>query len=91
MSDELATSPRLSGEAETVEERLADLMATAVVRVDGYRLSDEDRARVVAALRRGVSDSFSPQQHDCSCAYAIGYPSTHCDRCGGVIPLPNQT
>jgi hypothetical protein len=51
MSDELATSPALPGEAKTVEGRLADLIENAEVRVDGYRLSDDDRSRVVAALR----------------------------------------
>lgn len=51
MSEVLATSPALPGEAPTVEGRLADLMENAEVRVDDYRLSDDDRAKVVAALR----------------------------------------
>lgn len=56
MSEILATSPRLEGEAPTVEGRLADIIEQdAEVWVgpgkDGYRLSDIDRARVVAALR----------------------------------------
>jgi hypothetical protein len=52
MSEILATSPRLEGEASTVEGRLADAMdGDAVVEVDEYKLSDSDRAKVVAALR----------------------------------------
>ena len=50
MSEVLATSPQLPDEAESVEGRLADLMMFAEVRVDGYRLSDSDRAKVVEAL-----------------------------------------
>ena len=42
---------RYPDEADTVEGRLADLMADGRVEVDGYTLSDADRARVVAALR----------------------------------------
>lgn len=40
-------------EADTVEGRLADIMAApdCVVRVDEYKLSGADRARVVRALR----------------------------------------
>lgn len=56
MSEILATSPALPGEAATVELRLADMMETAEVRVDGYRLSDSDRAKVVAALRTPSPD-----------------------------------
>lgn len=49
---EVATSPRLEGEAATVEGRLADLMEEAgEVRIDGYQLSDSDRMLVVTALR----------------------------------------
>lgn len=54
MSEVLATSPRLPDEAPTVEGRLADIIETAEVRVDEYRLSDHDRALVVAALRVAV-------------------------------------
>ncbi len=51
MSEILATSPALDGEAPTVEGRLADIIERAEVRVDEYRLSDSDRAKIVAALR----------------------------------------
>jgi hypothetical protein len=52
MSNELATSPRLHGEAESVEGRLADLIEEAEeVRLDDYRLSTHDRALISAALR----------------------------------------
>lgn len=63
MSDTLALKPRLPGETSTVEGRLADIIECEtdlcdiyVVSkdapiTDGYKLSDEDRALVVAALR----------------------------------------
>lgn len=60
MSEVLATTPRLAGEAETVEGRLADIMETdgevwvAGPPGDGYKLSKSDLARVVLALRRVV-------------------------------------
>lgn len=57
MSEILATSPRLSGEAPTVEGRLADLMETAEIRVDDYRLSDEDKQKVVKALRNAAMEN----------------------------------
>lgn len=53
MSEYLSTA-RLKGEASTVEGRLADLMERSEVRVDAYRLSDHDRAVVVAALRHAA-------------------------------------
>ena len=43
-------------EAETVEGRLADLMAEGEVRIDGHRLSDDDKARVICALHLVASD-----------------------------------
>lgn len=55
MSEFLATTPALPGEAPTVEGRLADLLENSVVSVDEYKLSDHDRARVVAALRMADS------------------------------------
>jgi hypothetical protein len=58
MSEVLATSPRLisqgyrpDDEADTVEGRLADIIETADVLIDEYRLSTNDRAKVVSALR----------------------------------------
>ena len=54
MSKYLNTTTRLPDEAETVPERLADLMENAEVVVDGYHLSDHDRAIVVQALRDSV-------------------------------------
>ena len=58
MSEILATSPRLKDEADTVEGRLADIMEAEEVWIgpvgDGYRLSNQDRAKVVMALRRAA-------------------------------------
>lgn len=53
MSEILATSPAMPGEAPTVEGRLADIIEAdnAEIRIDDYRLSTSDRAKVVAALR----------------------------------------
>lgn len=53
MSEFLATSPALPGEAATVEGRLADIieMDDAVVQISEYKLSQSDRARLIAALR----------------------------------------
>lgn len=53
MSEFLAIDRRLDGEAPTVEGRLADILAIeeCVVQVDEYKLSAEDKSRVVAALR----------------------------------------
>ena len=63
MSDVLALKMPLPGEASTVEGRLADIIDSPMEPCDiwlpskdgpvqdGYRLSDEDRALVVAALR----------------------------------------
>ena len=39
------------GEAATVEGRLADLIEEGEVRIDGYRLSDNDRSIIVKCLR----------------------------------------
>lgn len=36
---------------DTAEDRLAELMRDGEVRVDGSRLTDEDRDRCIAALR----------------------------------------
>lgn len=55
MSEILATSPQLPEEKATVEERLADIIETAEVRIDEYRLSDSDKAKVVHALRAVVA------------------------------------
>jgi len=57
MSEFLATSPALPGEAPTVEGRLADIieMDNAEIRIDEYRLSQSDRAKVIAALRLAAS------------------------------------
>lgn len=52
MSDYLATSPRLEGEAPTVEGRLADMFERGGdLTFEEYKLSAEDKARIVAALR----------------------------------------
>jgi hypothetical protein len=51
MSETLATSPRLPGEAETVELRLADMIESGDVYISGYRVSESDRMRIVTALR----------------------------------------
>ena len=53
MSEYLAIDRRLDGEAPTVEGRLADIIAgkDCVVQVDEYKLSSEDKLRVVKALR----------------------------------------
>lgn len=56
MSTKLATSPRLPDEAQSVEGRLADIIECAELRVDEYRLSESDLARVVAALRSKAMD-----------------------------------
>lgn len=55
MSEILATSPAMPDEAPTVEGRLADIIETAEVRIDEYRLSDSDRKRLVSALRLAAS------------------------------------
>lgn len=55
MSEVLATSPRLEGEAPTVEGRLADLMMFDEVRVGDYRLSESDKQKVVGALLHAAS------------------------------------
>lgn len=59
MSEILATTP-LPGEASTVEGRLADMMETAEIHVDGYRLSEHDRSLVVGALRYAHSLKSDP-------------------------------
>jgi len=52
MSEILATSPPLEGEAPTVEGRLADIIEKAAfVEIDDYRLSGPDCRKLVAALR----------------------------------------
>lgn len=63
MSKILATSPLpggplLPGEAPTLEGRLADIFATAVVVVDDYQLSDADKAKVVEALRAAAAKEW---------------------------------
>ncbi len=62
MSELLATSPALPGEAATVEGRLADIIAGAdcEVCISDYRLSDSDKAKVVEALRRAAPSAGSP-------------------------------
>jgi hypothetical protein len=57
MSEILATSPALPGEAPTVEGRIADIIEAdnSSIWIDDYRLSDSDRARVVSALRVAAS------------------------------------
>jgi hypothetical protein len=72
MSKYLATSPRLEGEADTVEGRLADYLEHAEVVVDDYHLSNADRAKVVFALRlagkhegagmNGIDDQVSKEK-----------------------------
>lgn len=59
MSEILAASPRLPEEKSTVEGRLADMMMFAEVRVDDYRLSPSDLARVVSALLTVHNSSLS--------------------------------
>lgn len=58
MSEILATSPALPGEAPTIEGRLADIMETTKVVVDDYRLSNSDKALVVAALRMAAGPKW---------------------------------
>ena len=60
MSEFLATSPALPGEAPTVEGRLADIIENAEIRVDEYRLSESDRAKVIAALRATALSTSQP-------------------------------
>lgn len=59
MSEILATSPALPGEAPTVEGRLADIIEAdnAEIWIDEYRLSAVDRGVVVAALRLAAAQS----------------------------------
>lgn len=63
MSEILATSPALPGEADTVEGRLADIIEAdnLWIWIGDYRLSDSDRAKVVAALRL-AADSLKTAQ-----------------------------
>jgi hypothetical protein len=86
MSEILATHPALPGEAPTVEGRLADMLEApaAELRLDGYRLSASDTARVVAALRiaanKDTSDAlgrmwlagYRSGRADSSTAHSIG-------------------
>ena len=74
MSEVLATSPALDGEAPTVEGRLADIFETAEIQIDEYKLSDSDRAKVVLALRNTVAvrEIIEECKHD----------FTSCDKCG---------
>jgi len=67
MSEFLAIDRRLYGEAPTVEGRLADILAEpdCIVEVDEYKLTSEDKSRVVMALRLAalvaeIAHSYKP-------------------------------
>jgi hypothetical protein len=90
MSEYLVTEKVYPEEAETVEGRLADLMETAVVSIEEYKLSDKDRAKVVAALRaaspalsasepvawRWSSELTRGQLDNCEWNFSGAYPKT---------------
>lgn len=67
MSEILATSPALPGEAPTVEGRLADIieMDDSDIWIEEYRLSKHDRAVVINALRLAAAvRALSPSSTD---------------------------
>lgn len=53
MSEFLAIDRALDGEADTVEGRLADILANkdCIIRVDEYKLSESDKIKIINSLR----------------------------------------